>query len=69
MTVNYVVRFSDGTYAGSPLTLRTANRSLAGTLGSLDEARRAARTLGGYVWTCHRWVDRHLDGPVEGGAS
>lgn len=44
----FLVRFVDGTYAGSPLATRTTNKELAGVVSrDRAEAERVAASLGG----------------------
>lgn len=47
----YVIRFADGSFAGSPLAVRTTNKNLAGTFRATEkgDAEAAAKALGGEV--------------------
>lgn len=47
----YLVRFADGTFAGSPTNTRTSNPNLAGCFGRKDLARcqSTADALGGEI--------------------
>lgn len=44
-----IIRFADGSFAGSPLAVRTTNKQFAGTLTDPAEAEAAAKMLGGEV--------------------
>ena len=61
MKAYYILRFADGTYAGSPLNTTTTNPHLAGCSGTLAEARAWAKALPGatpvsFQEESERWI-------------